>query len=151
MRKGRRLGVDAGDARIGVAVCDPDGMLATPLETVQAGDAALDRLAALAAEHVVVELVVGLPRSLSGKEGPAAVKVRAWAAELAAAVAPTPVRLVDERMSTLTAAGQLRQSGRKDPKRSVIDQAAAAVILQTALDIERSSGRAPGEPLGGEA
>lgn len=150
MRNGRRLGVDVGDARIGVAVCDPAGMLATPLETVPAGDGASARLIELGAEYEVIEYVVGLPRSLSGAEGPAAQKVRAWAEAFSAAAAPVLVRLVDERMSTMTAASHLRQSGRRDPKRAVIDQAAATVILQSALDAERTSGRAPGELLEGE-
>ena len=112
-----------------------------------------DKLAELAAEHDVVECVVGLPLSLSGAEGPAAVKVRAFAAELAAAVAPVGIRLFDERMTTMTADAMLRQAGRTGRgkagrgKRQVIDQAAATVILQTALDTERSRGSAPGETL----
>lgn len=146
MRRGRRVGVDVGDVRIGVAVSDPDGMLATPLETVAAGRDALARLAAIVAEHEALECVVGLPLSLSGREGPAAVKVRAFAGGLRDAIAPVPVRLVDERMSTMTADGQLRESGRSGAgKRAIIDQAAATVILQAALDAERTRGTAPGE------
>ena len=146
MRRGRRVGVDVGDVRIGVAVSDPDGMLATPLETVAAGRDAMARLAAIVAEHEALECVVGLPLSLSGREGPAAVKVRAFAGGLRDAIAPVPVRLVDERMSTMTADGQLRESGRSGAgKRAIIDQAAATVILQAALDAERTRGTAPGE------
>lgn len=138
-----------GDARIGVAVSDPSGVLATPVETVAAGDAALARLVALAHEHEVVEVVVGLPRSLSGGLGPAARKVRAYADDLAGAVAPIPVRLVDERLSTVTADQALRGQGKRGrDKRAVIDQAAAVVILQSALDTERTSGAAPGEAVG---
>jgi len=149
MRRGVRLGVDVGDARIGVAASDPSGVLATPVETVAAGDGALQRLAALAQEHDVVEVVVGLPQSLSGGTGPAARKVRAYADDLAQAVAPTPVRLVDERLSTVTADQALRERGKRGTgKRAVIDQAAAVVILQTALDTERTSGAAPGETVG---
>lgn len=153
MRRGRRLGIDVGDARIGVATCDPDGLIATPVETVPAGRDAVARLAALAEEHDVVECVVGLPLSLSGAEGPAAAKVRAFAAELRDAVAPVGIRLFDERMTTMTADAMLRQAGRTGRgkasrgKRQVIDQAAATVILQTALDTERSRGSAPGETL----
>jgi putative Holliday junction resolvase len=148
MRRGRRLGVDVGDVRIGVAVCDPDGLVATPLETVPAGPDAIGRLAALAAEHDVLELVVGLPVSLNGREGPAAAKVRAFAGSLADTVAPTVVRLFDERMSTMTADSLLRQGGRSGrSRRRVIDQAAATVILQTALDTERTRGSAPGETI----
>ena len=146
MRRGRRVCVDVGDVRIGVAVSDPDGMLATPLETVAAGREAMARLAEIVAEHEALECVVGLPLSLSGREGPAAVKVRAFAGGLRDAIAPVPVRLVDERMSTMTADGQLRESGRSGAgKRAIIDQAAATVILQAALDAERTRGTAPGE------
>ena len=131
-----------------MAVCDPDGLVATPYETVAAGPDAIARLAAVAAEVDALELVVGLPVSLNGREGPAATKVRAFATELAAAVAPAQVRLFDERMSTMTADGLLRQGGRSGrSRRRVIDQAAATVILQTALDSERTRGSAPGETI----
>ena len=148
MRLGRRLGVDVGDVRIGVAVSDDRGAIATPVETVPGGEVSLPRLAALARQHEVVEVVVGLPRSLSGAEGPAATKVRAYAVRLAQVVHPLPVRLVDERMTTASAERMLRQRGRKGAKRrAVVDQAAAVEILQTALDTERISGTAPGETL----
>ncbi|MCF3962565.1 Holliday junction resolvase RuvX [Streptomyces fuscigenes] len=150
MRRGRRLAIDVGDARIGVASCDPDGILATPVETVPGRDvpAAHRRLRALVEEYEPLEVLVGLPRSLGGGEGPAAAKVRAFAREVARGVAPVPVRLVDERMSTVTAAGGLRASGVTSRKgRSVIDQAAAVVILQSALETERASGSAPGEAV----
>jgi putative Holliday junction resolvase len=145
LRPGRRLGVDVGAVRIGVAVCDPYGMLATPVETVAAGDGDLARLAELAAEYEVVEAVVGLPRSLSGNEGPAAAKARAFADLLVGKIQPIPVRLVDERLTTVTATRGLRESGVRGRKsRAVVDQAAAVVILQNALDAERASGRPPG-------
>lgn len=144
--RGRRLGVDVGDARIGVAVSDPDGILATPVETVAAGPGAIGRLAELAREYEILECVVGLPMGLSGREGPAAVKVRAFCDDLSAAIDPVPIRLFDERMSTITADTMLRHTGRSARgKRSVIDQAAATVILQTALDSDRTRGAAPGE------
>lgn len=148
MRRGRRLAIDVGDARIGVASCDPDGILATPVETVPGRDvpAAHRRLKQLVDEYEPIEIVVGLPRSLKGGEGPAAVKVRAFTQDLARLVAPIPVRLVDERMTTVTASQGLRASGVKSKKgRSVIDQAAAVIILQQALESERASGKAPGE------
>jgi putative Holliday junction resolvase len=148
MRRGRRIALDVGDARIGVASCDPDGILATPVETVPGRDvpAALRRLAAIVEEYQPIEVVVGLPRSLNGTEGPAAAKVRAFARNVAEVIAPLPVRLVDERMTTVTATQGLRASGVKAKKgRSVVDQAAAVVILQSALETERTSGRAPGE------
>lgn len=148
MRFGVRLGIDPGDARIGVARSDPSGMLATPVETVPRGAGDIDRIAAIALEEDAVEIVVGLPRSLSGREGPAATKVREFAALVARRVAPTPVRLCDERLTTVTAEGMLRERGRKGSKRrAVVDQAAAVVILQHALDTERASGRVPGEKV----
>lgn len=152
MRAGVRIGVDAGEVRIGVAVSDREGTLAAPLETVPRGRAALDRLADLVVEHDAVEVVVGLPLSLSGRSGPAAAKARALAAGLAAVLATrrvsVPVRLVDERMSTVSAQRGLRERGvRGRRNRAVVDQAAAAVILQSALDTERGTGRPPGETV----
>lgn len=146
MRPGVRLGIDPGDARIGVARSDPTGFLATPVETVRRGRGDLGRIAAIVAEHEAVEVVLGLPRSLSGREGPAAVKTREFAARLARSVAPVPVRLVDERLTTVSAEAMLRDRGRKGTaRRAVVDQAAAVLILQHALDTERATGTAPGE------
>ena len=154
MRMGVRLGIDPGDSRIGVAKRDPTGFLATPVETVdrrRGGDVkALKRLQAIAAEiaeeSLLLEIVVGLPRSLKGGENPATTKVRAFTAALAKRMAPTPVRLVDERLTTVSAEAMLRDRGRKgQDRRSVVDQAAAVFILQHALDTERASGQAPGE------
>ncbi|MER8067887.1 Holliday junction resolvase RuvX [Streptomyces sp. NPDC094034] len=148
MRRGRRLAIDVGDARIGVASCDPDGILATPVETVPGRDvpAAHRRLRQIVEEYEPIEVLIGLPRSLNGGEGPAAVKVRTFADEVARSIAPLPVRLVDERMSTVTAGQGLRAAGVKAKKgRSVIDQMAAVVILQSALEAERVSGNPPGE------
>ncbi|GAA4381122.1 Holliday junction resolvase RuvX [Nocardioides caricicola] len=146
MRHGVRLGIDPGDARIGVARSDPTGFLATPVETVRRGKGDLARIARILAEEEAVEVVVGLPRSLSGGEGPAAAKVREFAAALARRVSPVPVRLVDERMTTVSAEAMLRDQGRKGGKRrAVVDQAAAVLILQHALDTERATGAAPGE------
>jgi putative Holliday junction resolvase len=143
-----RLGVDVGEVRIGVARSDPSGLVATPVETVPRGAGDLARLRALVAEEEAVELVVGLPRSLSGREGPAAAKVRQFAVRLAGAVLPVPVRLCDERLSTVSAEAVLRERGRTGRKRrAVVDQAAAVVILQNALDTERGTGRPPGEPV----
>ena len=149
MRKGVRVGVDLGDARIGVATCDPDGVVAVPVETVRRGPGDLERLAEIVATQEAIEVVVGLPTSLSGREGPAAAKVRESAREIGRVVAPVPVRLVDERMTTVTAERVLRDRGKKGAKRrAVVDQAAAVVILQHALDSERATGSAPGETLG---
>ncbi len=145
MRSGVRLAIDWGEVRIGVAACDREALLAYPLSTVRAGESEIPELAALAADHQAMEIVVGLPRSLSGGEGPAARKVRDWAARLAVAM-PVPVRLVDERLSTVTAAGQLRDSGKRARRqRKSIDAAAAVVILQEALAYERARHLPPGE------
>ncbi len=143
-RRGARLGVDVGTVRIGVARCDPDGILATPVETVARGDGDLRRLSVLATEYDVVEIVVGLPLTLAGKQGIAAEQVEAFAARLAAAV-EVPVRIVDERLSTAAAQKSLHAMG-KDTRdsRSVIDQAAAALIVQSAVDLEKATG----EPAG---
>ena len=148
MRPGVRLGVDPGDVRVGVAASDPAGLLATPVETVTRGRGDLSRLRALAAELGASEVVVGLPRSLSGREGPAAAKARAFAEALAGLLAADgiSVRLCDERFTTVSAEAVLRDQGRKGRKRrAVVDQAAAVVMLQNALDTERGTGRPPGE------
>ncbi len=146
MRRGVRLGIDPGDARIGVARSDPTGFLATPVETVRRGKGDLRRIAAIAAEEEAVEVVVGLPRSLGGGEGPAAAKVREFAAQLATRLDPVAVRLVDERLTTVSAEAMLRDRGKKgQQRRAVVDQAAAVMILQHALDTERATGVPPGE------
>jgi putative Holliday junction resolvase len=150
MRHGVRLGIDPGDARIGVARSDPSGFLATPVETVRRGKGDLARIARLVRDEEAFEVVVGLPRSLSGGEGPAAVKVRAFARSLAERIAPVAVRLQDERLTTLSAEAMLRDRGKKGAeRRAVVDQAAAVLILQHALDTERASGRPPGEVVQG--
>ena len=145
-RPGVRVGVDVGSVRVGVAASDPSGLLATPVRTVARGDSDVEELAAIVAELEAVEAVIGLPRSLSGEEGPAAVEARQYARRLAVRVAPVPVRLVDERLTTVDAHRSLRNSGVDTRRhRAVVDQAAAVLILQAALDAERGSGRPPGE------
>ncbi|WP_370892833.1 Holliday junction resolvase RuvX [Janibacter sp. GXQ6167] len=153
MRTGVRVGVDVGDARVGVAACDPEGVLATPVATLtrdaEGGQDQRD-IAALAAELNAIEIVVGLPRSLDGTEGPAARSVRAWGDGLRPLIGDTPIRLVDERLTTVDAHRGLRASGVATiDHRRVVDQAAAVLILQHALDSERTSGRPPGERIGG--
>ena len=143
-----RLAVDVGSVRVGVARSDPSGMLASPLEVVPHGRGDLDRLAELVAGHEALEVIVGLPTTLAGREGPAAAAAREVASALAARIAPVPVRLVDERFTTTTAHAVLRQGGKDSrARRQVVDQAAAAVLLQAALDAERATGRPPGEPV----
>lgn len=153
--RGSRLAVDVGSVRVGLASSDPDGLIATPVATLArdtarpaAGQASKD-IAAIVAEardRCAALVYVGLPRHLSGAEGAASQAARAYAVALAQAVAPIPVRLVDERMSTVTAHHALQASGRSGRRhRQVVDQAAAVVILQSALDAERATGRRPGE------
>ena len=148
MRSGVRLGIDVGKARIGVARCDLHGMLATPLETVardHRGSDDIARILVLAEEVEAVEFVVGLPLALSGQRTLSTEDAAEFAQRLADAVVPRTVRLVDERLSTVSAQSQLHQAGRNTKQsRSVIDQAAAVVILQHALDTERALGDAPG-------
>ncbi|HEY8479741.1 MAG TPA: Holliday junction resolvase RuvX [Spirillospora sp.] len=150
MRQGVRLGVDVGSVRIGVARCDPGGVLASPLETVNSGKGDIDRLVELVAENEAIEVVVGLPTSLSGREGPAARQARAFAARLADRLPPGTVRLHDERLTTVTAENGLRAKGvRGKARRKVVDKTAAAVLLQAALDAERLTGSPPGEIVRG--
>jgi putative holliday junction resolvase len=138
--RGRRLGIDVGAVRVGVALSDPDGVLATPLVTVPrdvAGGSDLTAIAGLVAEHEVVGIVLGLPRTLAGREGPAAEAARDFAAGLASVV-DVPVELSDERLTTVVATQQLRERGVKGRKqRAVVDQAAAVAILQGWLDAAR--------------
>ena len=149
MRTGTRLAVDVGSTRIGVARCDPDGLLASPLATIRRGRGDLDRLATLAAGEGAIEVIVGLPTGLSGREGAAAAQARSFAAALADRLAPLPVRLVDERFTTVIAHDALRQGGRGSrARRPVVDKAAAALILQGALDTERTTGLPAGELVG---
>jgi putative pre-16S rRNA nuclease len=135
---GRRLAVDVGSVRVGVALSDPGPMLATPLVTLsrdaQSG-ADLDRLRELVAEHEVVEVVVGLPRTLTARHGTAAQAAAAYAEELATRIAPIPVRMADERLTTVSASRMLSERGvRGQRQRAVVDQAAAVEILQAWLD-----------------
>ena len=134
---GRVLGVDVGTVRVGLALSDPTGTIASPLETLRrAKDGSdLDRLAALVVEHEVAEVVVGEPRHLSGASGVSAEDANAYSEALAGRIADVPVFMIDERLSTVTAASHLRESGIDSRKqRPVIDQAAAVVILQQYLD-----------------
>lgn len=150
LRTGVRLALDWGEARIGVAACDALGVLAYPVETVQAGPAALARLRALVDEYAPVEVVIGLPRNMNGSEGPAARRIREHASAFCRAVPGVRVRLLDERLTTVSAARTLSQQGRRAKKqRSVIDQVAAVTILEQALEAERRTGAPPGEVVDG--
>ncbi|WP_378146540.1 Holliday junction resolvase RuvX [Cnuibacter sp. UC19_7] len=145
MRAGTRLGVDVGRARIGLARSDPHAMLATPIETVRRADDGSDiaRIAAIVAEIEPLEIVVGLPLSMSGAETASTTDSREFADRLAAL--GVPVRLVDERLTTVSAQSALHRSGRSTKSsRQVIDQVAAVILVQHAIDAERSTGNPPG-------
>ena len=136
--KGRRLGVDPGSVRVGLAISDPAGMLATPLDTLKRDrkrGSDLDRLAAYAEEYEVVQVVVGRPIGLSGRDGRAAQAADEYADLIAERLPDVPVVRQDERFSTVTASGRLRGAGLDArAQRDVIDQAAATEILQAWLD-----------------
>jgi putative holliday junction resolvase len=143
--RGVRLGIDVGAVRIGVAASDPDGILATPVTTVYRDTTQRDfpssdmrEISRLVREYEAVEVVVGLPVNLAGKEGPAAAAIRQYVETLKTVVDPVPVRLADERMSTVAAARRLSERGvRGKRQRAVVDQAAAVEILQSWLDAQR--------------
>jgi len=150
MRSGVRIGVDVGKVRIGVSRSDNHGMLAMPVETVSRdadGRRDIARLLEIVSEFDAVEVVVGLPLALSGSRTASTEDAQAFAEALGHALS-VPVRLVDERLSTVSAQSALRASGRPaKTQRPVVDQVAATIILQHALDSERSSGNPAGSPL----
>jgi putative Holliday junction resolvase len=122
-------------------------MLATPVETVARDEASISRIVALAGEYEARELLVGLPLNMKGEDTASTTDAREFAAALATASA-LPVRLVDERLSTVSAHAALRDSGRTQrSSRSIVDQVAAVVLLQHALDVEKSTGRPAGSPV----
>ncbi|MET7395335.1 Holliday junction resolvase RuvX [Dactylosporangium sp. NPDC005572] len=144
--RGRRIGVDVGSVRVGVAVCDPDGILASPVATLardqrtdEEDPSDMSQIMAYVAEYEAIEIVVGLPINLAGKEGPAAGLIRQYADRLRQMAAPVPVLLTDERMSTAAATRRLSERGvRGRRQRAVIDQVAAVEILQGWLDARRA-------------
>lgn len=146
MRRGPRLAIDVGKVRVGVARSDPDGLLAVPLETLARPDA-LSGIVERVTEIAPLEVIVGLPIGLSGSDTASTEDARAFATELAELV-DVPVRLVDERLSTVQAQSALRAAGRSQKnQRGVVDQAAAVILLQHALDSERSQGVEPGHRI----
>lgn len=145
MRSGVRIGVDVGQVRVGIARSDPAGTLAVPVETLKRGSNDMASIRDFTREYEALEVLVGLPLSLSGKRGKAAEIATDYAEQLAALIQPIPVRLVDERLTTVQAQRGLKESGMTTRQgRAVIDQAAAVIIVQHALEFERQSG----EPLG---
>ncbi len=140
MRNGVRLACDVGSVRIGIARSDPGGMMAVPLQAVVADERAVAAVAALVDEYEAIEVIVGLPLSMDGTEGRAAVLARAWSDGLSAGVS-VPVRMVDERLTTVQAQRGLHAAGRSvKSSRSVIDSASAVILLQSDLDAERAKG-----------
>lgn len=148
MRPGVRVGIDVGTVRIGVARSDRDGLLATPVQTIQrTTDNYLAELVAIITELDAVEVIIGLPLSLSGARTASTEDALVVARDLALQI-DVPCRLIDERLTTVSAHSALRTAGKKQKQtRSVIDQVAAVMILQHALDSERSSGNLPGTEL----
>jgi putative Holliday junction resolvase len=152
VRSGVRLGVDVGSVRVGVAASDLTGTLASPVTVLdrRRDGSELEQIAAIATERGVIEIVVGMPQTLRGRSGAAADAARAYAGAIARRVGPVPVRLVDERLSTVSAQRGLHEAGETTKSsRSRIDAAAAAVILQSALDGERAGGVPVGELVSG--
>ncbi len=146
-REGVRLGIDVGKARVGVARCDREGLLAVPVETIARDEAAFDRLTVLATEYEPIEIVVGLPVNLRGDDTASTTDAREFAADVLRRTG-IPVRLVDERLSTVTAHSALRRAGRSQRQsRSMVDQVAAVVLLQQAIDTEKSTGAPAGTPI----
>jgi putative Holliday junction resolvase len=137
------LGIDVGAVRVGVALSDPSGFLASPLITLRRDpetDSDITELTRLVTEREVIEVVVGLPRTLAGRRGPAALAAEDYASRLSSQVVPIPVRLYDERLTTVIASRALADRGvRGKRQRAVVDQAAAVAILQSWLDAERSA------------
>jgi len=143
VRHGARIGVDVGTVRVGVSRSDPEGMMAIPVETLSR-DVALRELSQLVEELTPLEVIVGLPLSLSGSHTTSTRDAEAFALELAQTLS-VPVRMIDERLSTVQAQSNLRGAGKSSrSERVVIDQAAAVILLQHALDSERAQGVAPG-------
>ena len=150
MRPGVRLALDWGQVRIGVAASDAEPIMAFPVTTLAADPAVLGRLASLVAEYQPVEIILGLPTNLAGQQGPAALSIRQIGRAVAAAFPGVPVRMVDERLTTVAASRQLRAAGRNTrSQRAVIDQAAAVALLEQVLDAERKTGVPPGELIFG--
>jgi putative Holliday junction resolvase len=147
MRSGVRLGIDVGTVRIGVAQSDRDGILATPVETVARDQGSVARICELASERDAVEIYVGLPKNMSGTDS-ASTDDAVNFARMLASTSSTPVRLIDERLTTVSAHAALRSSGKQASRsRSVVDQVAAVMLLQHALDSERAQDVVPGTSI----
>lgn len=148
MRRGRRLALDVGTVRIGLALSDPDGILASPIQALVRSSESTKGIASLAAAHEVIEVYVGNPISLSGRETRSTQDAVEFATELANLVS-VEVRLVDERLTTVSAAAKLRSAGIDSKSgRGLIDSASAVEILETALNFEKRNGTPAGDSIG---
>lgn len=144
-RRGKRIGVDVGGARVGIAQCDYDAILATPVATAHREKNDFATVIELTHNADVLEVIVGLPLNMDGTRGKSAKEAIRWAKRLSRMIKPIPVRMFDERLSTVSAHSQLHEAGRKEiSHRIVIDQVAAVIILENALNFERLTGRPPG-------
>ena len=139
MLRGRRIAFDYGDVRIGVAISDPDSILASPLTTLSTGDPKLfKQIAELVAEHEPVAFYVGDPINLSGESSASAQKARAFADDVHSEFS-IPVTMIDERLSTVSATNAMRESGiNSKDARSRIDMAAAVAILEQGIALDRA-------------
>lgn len=149
MRKGIRLAIDLGEKRIGVARCDAEASIAVPVETVyRCGGQEIYDIVDIVEEYQVMEIIIGLPRLLSGVEGKNSADVRQWAKQLSCVIPKITIRLVDERLSSVSAHQALSAAGMDGRKqRLIVDQQAAVLILNQALEIERKTGSAAGEKV----
>jgi len=141
MQRGRRIAFDYGDVRIGVAVCDPDEILATPVSTLKASDVKLkEQILNIFTEYEPIHIYVGKPAHMDGRESESAIKATSFA-QMVQEMTTCPVTLIDERLSTVTATRNMRDSGVNSKEaRATIDQVAAVAILNFALEIEKQRG-----------
>ncbi len=150
MRLGRRLAIDVGTVRIGVAACDAECIIASGLQTVSRGPEvaqAIDSLLILIAEVNPIEIYVGLPANLSGSHSPSTLDAISFAKELQGRTS-IQIRFIDERLTSVSANSNLRASGKNSKNsRHVVDQVAATIILEQALSIEKSGGLVPGKSI----
>lgn len=147
LERGARLAIDVGSVRVGVARSDPDGILAVPEVTLVRDKGTMEHIKALVEEYAVAVVYVGLPLGLDGVVGTAGALAEEFAATLAACI-DVPVQLVDERLSTVSAQRSLHAAGRSTREsRAVVDQAAAVVILESALSRERADGTRAGRAV----
>lgn len=139
MQRGRRIAFDYGDVRIGVAICDLDGILASPLVTLSTNDKGIsEQISKILAEYEPIFIYVGKPLNMDSSDGASAQKARVFC-ELLESLSDKPVVMIDERLSTISAARNMRESGvRAKDSKNRIDQAAAVAILEFALAIERN-------------